>query len=145
MLKPGDVAPDFKIGNETLYQILAQRRVAVYFFPKAFTPGCTRESGDFREQFESLWNASCAVVGVSTDDQETNDRFRASLDLPFPLVGDPDGAIVRAYDVRWPLVGFAQRVTYLVGQDRRIELARRSELKAGAHADAVCRVVLPGR
>jgi thioredoxin-dependent peroxiredoxin len=143
MLKPGDVAPDFAVGTETLYQILSQRRAAVYFFPKAFTPGCTRESGDFREQFERLWAAGCAVVGVSTDDQATNDRFRASLNLPFPLVGDADGTLVRAYRVRWPLVGFAQRVTYLIGQDRRIELATHSELRSGKHAHAVCRAVLP--
>ena len=145
MLKPGDPAPDFPVGDETLYQILAQRKVAVYFFPKAFTPGCTRESGDFREQFDRLWAAGCGVVGVSTDDQETNDRFRASLNLPFPLVGDPDRRIVAAYDVRWPLIGYAQRVTYVVGQDRRIEMARHSELRAGRHAADVCRAVLPAK
>jgi thioredoxin-dependent peroxiredoxin len=143
MLKPGDLAPDFVAGTETLHQILVHRRAAVYFFPKAFTPGCTRESGDFRQHFERLWAAGCAVIGISTDDQETNDRFRESLNLPFPLVGDPDQKIVRAYDVRWPLVGFAQRVTYIVGQDRHIEMARHNELRAGRHAHAVCRAVVP--
>jgi peroxiredoxin Q/BCP len=143
MLKPGDLAPDFLVGAEALHQILAHRRAAVYFFPKAFTPGCTRESADFRRHFERLWAAGCAVVGVSTDDQDTNDRFRDSLNLPFPLVGDPEQTIVRAYDVRWPLVGFAQRVTYIVGTDRRIEMAQHHELRAGRHAHAVCRAVIP--
>jgi peroxiredoxin len=145
MLKPGDVAPDFAVGSETLYQILAQRRAAVYFFPKAFTTGCTRESGDFRDQFDRLQTHGCTVIGVSTDDQATNDRFRESLKLPFPVVGDPDGAIVRAYGVRWPIIGFAKRVTYVIGQDRRVEMVRHSELGASGHAPAVCRLVLDSR
>jgi peroxiredoxin len=143
MLKPGDAAPDFAVGTETLHQILAQRRAVVYFFPRAFTPGCTRESLQFRRDYERLWAAGCAVVGVSTDDQGTSDRFRQTLDLPFPLVGDADGAIVRAYQVRWPLIGFAQRVTYVIGPERTIEMARHDELRAGRHAKAVCRAVLP--
>jgi len=145
MLKPGETAPDFTAGAETLHQILAQRRAVVYFFPKAFTPGCTRESLQFRRDFERLWAAGYAVIGVSTDDQATSDRFRQELDLPFPLVGDPDGAIVKAYKVRWPLVGFAQRVTYVVEQDRSIAVARHDELRAAGHSAAVCRAVAPGR
>ena len=145
MLKPGETAPDFAVGTETLHQILAQRRAVVYFFPKAFTPGCTRESVQFRRDFERLWAAGCAVVGVSTDDQDTSDRFRQELDLPFPLVGDPDGAIVKAYKVRWPLIGFAQRVTYVIGQDKTITVARHDELRAGRHSVAVCKAIVPGR
>jgi thioredoxin-dependent peroxiredoxin len=145
MLKPGEPAPDFAVGAETLHQILAQRRAVVYFFPKAFTPGCTRESLSFRRDFERLWAAGCAVVGVSTDDQQTSDSFRLSLDLPFPLVGDPDGAIVKAYKVRWPLVGFAQRVTYVIERDKTIAVARHDELRAGRHSKAVCRAVVPER
>lgn len=145
MLRPGEKAPDFAVGTETLHQILVQRRAVVYFFPKAFTPGCTRESLQFRRDFQRLWAAGCAVVGVSTDDQATNDRFRQSLDLPFPLVGDPGGAIVKAYDVRWPLVGFAQRVTYVIEQDGTVTMARHDELRMGRHANAACRAVVPAR
>jgi peroxiredoxin Q/BCP len=78
------------------------------------------------------------VIGVSGDSQETNERFRKSLDLPFPLVGDPEGTILRAYRVRWPLVGLAQRVTYAIGQDGRILLAFHSELTPTAHAARAC-------
>lgn len=76
------------------------------------------------------------MVGVSADSQETNDRFRKSLDLPFPLVGDPEGRILRAYRVRWPLLGLAQRVTYAVGQNKRILLAFHSEVGIASHAAA---------
>lgn len=77
-------------------------------------------------------------MGISQDPQETNDRFRKSLGLPYPLVGDPEGAILRAYRVRWPVVGLAQRVTYLVGQNRKVRLAFHSEFKVDAHVLEAC-------
>ena len=73
------------------------------------------------------------MIGVSADKPETAASFRESLDLPYPLVGDPKGDILRAYKVRWPLVGLARRVSYLIGRDRRIESAYHSELHAKAH------------
>jgi peroxiredoxin Q/BCP len=142
MLAVGDVAPDFPIGSDTLYGLLARGRAIVYFFPRAFTPGCTRESIAFGSEFDRLAAAGCAVVGVSTDDQARSDAFRKSLSLPFPLVGDPDGAIARAYRVKWPLIGIARRVTYVVGPDRRIASARHQERRAEEHVAASCRVVL---
>lgn len=81
------------------------------------------------------------MVGVSGDSQQANDRFRDSLGLPFPLVGDPEGKILRAYRVRWPLVGLAQRVTYAVGRDARVMLAFHSELDMAAHAGKACDAV----
>jgi peroxiredoxin len=81
------------------------------------------------------------VIGVSADDQETSDRFRASLELPFPTVGDPSGAILRAYRVRWPLIGLARRVTYVVGRDRRIRAAYESQHKVDQHVAQACAVV----
>lgn len=66
--------------------------------------------------------------------QPTAERFRASLDLPFPLVGDPRGQITRAYGVRWPLVGLARRVSFLIGRDRKVLSALHSERDVEAHA-----------
>jgi peroxiredoxin Q/BCP len=142
MLDAGTVAPDFAVGNETLYGLLAKGRAIVYFFPKAFTPGCTRESIAFGTEFERLAGAGCAVVGVSTDEQAKSDAFRKSLSLPFPLVGDPDGTISRTYGVRWPLLGVARRVTYVIGQDRRVTHVHHSEWRAESHVGEACEVVL---
>jgi peroxiredoxin len=80
-------------------------------------------------------------VGVNADPQEANDRFRESLDLPFPLVGDPGGAILKAYKVRWPILGIAKRVTYVIGRDRKIKSAFRSERNMAAHAAQACAFV----
>jgi peroxiredoxin len=81
------------------------------------------------------------VVGVSRDRQETSDRFRKSLDLPYPLVGDADGRITKAYGVRWPVIGLARRITYVVGKDRKIQMVFRSERNPIAHAEEVCAFV----
>jgi len=80
-------------------------------------------------------------VGVSGDPQDLNDRFRQSLDLPYPLVGDPDGAILRAYKVRWPIVGTAQRVTYVVSPKGKIRVAFHSEFNFDAHVAKACEAV----
>ena len=58
--------------------------------------------------------------------------------MPFALVGDPTGAVLRAYGVRWPLLGKARRVTYRIGRDRRIEAVYRSEWRVRAHATRLC-------
>jgi peroxiredoxin Q/BCP len=138
MLKVGEVAPDFPIATTSLYKLLEERAAVVFFFPKAFTPGCTREATEFRTEFETLRKSRCDVVGVSRDPQATSDRFRESLGLPYPLVGDPEGTILRAYKVRWPVVGLAQRVTYVVGKDRSVRLAFHSEFDVKAHATEAC-------
>ncbi len=92
------------------------------------------EAGEFRRTFASFQKARAAVVGVTKGPQEKSDRFRESLDLPYPLVGDADGSIVKAYKVRWPLIGLARRTTYVIGRDRTIRLAYNDETNMTAHA-----------
>ena len=84
------------------------------------------------------------VVGISTDGAETLDRFRRERELPFALVSDAAGRIARAYGARWPILGLARRVTYLVGRDRRVRLAFRSERDFTAHPDRVLREATAG-
>jgi peroxiredoxin Q/BCP len=73
------------------------------------------------------------VIGVSADPQDESDRFRETLCLPFPLVGDSQGRVLRAYGVRWPLLGLARRVSFLIGRDRRIRMALHDELRVTEH------------
>jgi peroxiredoxin len=81
------------------------------------------------------------VVGVSSDEPQTAERFRESLDLPFPLVGDPKGRILEAWGVRVPLVGMARRVTFVVGRDGRIESRHESNFSPESHVAQACRFV----
>ena len=75
---------------------------------------------EFRKHCVELELAGATLVGVSTDDRDTQCRFATSLSAPFPLLGDNDKAISRAYDVLWPLIGLAHRVTYIVGPPRAV-------------------------
>jgi peroxiredoxin Q/BCP len=77
------------------------------------------------------------VIGVSRDTQEVSDHFRQSLDLPYPLLGDPDGLITLAYKVRWPLVGLTRRATFVIDARRTIRLAFQSEFDPDAHVTEV--------
>ena len=73
------------------------------------------------------------VVGVSADNEERSRKFAEELALTYPLVADPKGEILRAYGVRWPLVGWAQRATFVVGRDRKVRMAFHSERDVDAH------------
>lgn len=77
------------------------------------------------------------VVGISTDPQDVLDRFRAERKLPFALVADPTARIAGDYGARWPIIKVARRVTYLVGRDRKVHLAFRSERDVAVHAAKV--------
>jgi peroxiredoxin len=82
---------------------------------------------------------------VSPDPQDRSDAFRKTLDLPYPLVGDATGAIVKSYDVRRRFVGGAWRTTYVVGRDRRIQSAHWSELAPVGHATQACAIASAGK
>jgi peroxiredoxin Q/BCP len=145
MLKAGAIAPeiDALTSDGTRFQLSAQRGLCtvVYFFPKAFTPGCTAETKRFRDNFNELLLADVSLVGISTDDAPTQCRFAKELKTPFPLIGDANKSICRAYDVLWPILGVAQRVTYIVGRERRLLAAFRYELMVSQHGDEVMRFV----
>jgi len=145
MLKAGATAPeiDAVATDGSRFRLSKQGGLCtvVYFFPKAFTPGCTAETKHFRDNFNELLLAGVSVVGVSTDDAPTQCRFANELQTPFSLIGDPEKKICRAYDVLWPLLGVAQRITYVIGPDRRILAAFRYELLVSKHGDEVMRFV----
>ena len=133
MLAAGDVAPDFQVGDRTLYDVLKTHVVVLFFFPRVFTPTCTREASGFCRSYDALHADGVEIVGVSSDPQAKSESFRGELGLPYALVGDPKGAVLRAYGVRWPIVGIAKRGTFVIGRDRRVVRAFRSEFDADAH------------
>ena len=100
-LSPGDVARELELesadGERVSLADFAGRDVIVYFYPKAFTPGCTTQACDFRDNIASLRGAGFEVLGVSSDDRERLAEFAAAEYLPFPLLSDPDGAAAKAW------------------------------------------------
>ncbi len=109
----------------------------VYFFPKAFTPGCTRETRNFTLNHNELVLAGASLVGVSTDDGETQCEFARQLGAPFPLISDTGKRIGKAYDVLFPLIGITKRVTFVIGADRTVLAVFHDGLEVEPHRDGV--------
>jgi peroxiredoxin Q/BCP len=102
-LNPGEGAPEFKLpdqhGNPVSLAALRGGKVLVYFYPKADTPGCTRQACSIRDAREELRDLGLAVVGISPDDPAKQQKFDAKYGLAFPLLADPDHRVAEAYGV----------------------------------------------
>ncbi len=100
-LKPGDPAPDFTLpdagGTEVSLRDLRGRKVIVYFYPAASTPGCTKQACDFRDSLASLQSAGYAVLGISPDTPAKQARFRDEEGVNFPLLCDPSREVLKTY------------------------------------------------
>jgi peroxiredoxin Q/BCP len=142
----GDPAPSFSLaaddGSIVSLADFAGSRLVVYFYPKAFTPGCTTEACDFRDRYEGIAAAGTAVVGISPDDPATLARFREEHDLPFRLLSDPDHATAAAYGAWGIKKNYGKeyegliRSTYVIGPDGAVEQAWRN-VRAAGHAERV--------
>ena len=146
MLKPGDTAPeiDSLASDGTRFRLAEQSSklcTVVYFFPKAFTPGCTAETKRFRDNFPELVLAGASIVGISTDDHALQCSFAESLRAPFPMIGDADCTISTAYGVLWPVIARPKRVTFIVNALRTIEAVFQHEVQIAKHRDDVLRYV----
>ncbi|MFT3730781.1 MAG: peroxiredoxin [Hyphomicrobium sp.] len=129
-LKTGDKAPIFKAqaslgGKEftfSLAEALKKGPVVVYFYPKAFTSGCTQEAHDFAEAMGAFHALGASVIGVSNDDIETLRKFSTSeCRSKFPVAADKDQRIMTAYDaVMMGFMPYASRTSYVVTPDGRI-------------------------
>lgn len=118
MLKVGDKVPDFSVETTAGQAFtLSEHRgkiLVVYFFPKAFTPGCTRESKRFRDAYPDYKALDCEVLGVSVDDHATQCEFAESMRVTFPMAADKDKKLSRLFGVLWPILGIDRRVTFVV-------------------------------
>lgn len=143
MLAPGDRAPDFvrpdHLGNTLDTAALrGSGPLVVYFYPRDFTPGCTREACLFRDAFDELRGVSATVIGLSVDDDDSHRRFAERYRLPFALVSDPDRALARAFGILRPFgVLGARRVTFVIDRAGIVRAALHSELSMSAHLDGV--------
>ena len=141
MISAGDQAPDFAgtlaNGHQLrLRDLIGRRHVILYFFPKDFTPGCTREACSFRDRRAEVAQLDAEVVGVSFDTPEKHAQFAAAHQLPYPLVSDRDARIAAAYGVS-RLGGWlpTKRVTFVIRRDGIVQHVISSELNIDRHID----------
>lgn len=141
-LSPGDVAPAFTLdddhGRAVSLSDYSGQQVILYAYPAAMTPGCTTQACDFRDSLTTLTAAGYVVLGISPDSVESLAEFRQRDHLTFPLLSDPDRAVLSAYGaygekkLYGKVVVGVIRSTFIIDADGRIEQARYN-VKATGH------------
>lgn len=145
-LSIGDPAPDFTLpdgkGNLVRLADLRGKRVVLYFYPRDNTPGCTKEACGFRDNYSAFEEQGIVILGVSTDNAKSHEKFATKFQLPFPLLTDEEGQVATTYD-SYGLKKFMgkeymgiSRTTIVIGPDGRIEKMYK-KVKPEFHAEEV--------
>lgn len=123
--KVGDTAPDFTVQDVdakpvVLSELVKKGPVVVAFFPKAFTGGCTKQLKGYQAKLTEFEKANAQIIVISTDDLETQKKFRDSLNAKYRFVADPEGTLVRLFDAKMPAINVAKRYAFVIGKDRKV-------------------------
>jgi thioredoxin-dependent peroxiredoxin len=146
MVKQGEMAPEFEVdaddGSRVRLSSLRGRKVVLFFYPKADTPGCTTEACEFRDVAPALEQEGAAVLGISPDPVKKVRKFREKYALPYRLLADEDHAVAEAYGV-WKEKSMygrkymgAERTTFLIDEEGRVERVF-EQVKPKGHASEV--------
>jgi thioredoxin-dependent peroxiredoxin len=146
MLKEGDKAPDIQLASDTGEPFhlsgLKGKKVVLYFYPKADTPGCTVEACEFRDQSKKFTKKDAVIVGISPDAAKSQAKFKGKYDLPFTLLCDVDKEAAQAYGVYkeknmyGKKVMGIERTTFVIAEDGKIAKIF-PKVKAQGHAEQV--------
>jgi peroxiredoxin Q/BCP len=143
----GSKAPDFELPCETgatirLSDVLEERAVVLFFYPKDFTPGCTAESCAFRDRYERFQEAGAEVLGISRDGVESHRDFVAAHGLSFHVLADSDGQVHHLFRIRdtIPLL-LRGRETFVIDRDGIIRHHFSSQIRATKHVDEALQAV----
>lgn len=126
-LQAGDTVPNFTVndeaGNSVSLSDYKGKKLIVFFYPKANTPGCTAEACNLRDHYKELQDAGYALLGVSADSEKKQSNFKEKFDFPFPLLADENKEVINAFGV-WGLKKFMgkeydgiHRKTFLVDEN----------------------------
>lgn len=139
-MKVGDLVPDFEATLDDgrtvrLSELLEDGPIVLFFYPKAFTPGCTAQSCHFRDLGAEFAELGGQRFGVSRDSVETQHRFREEHEFDYPLISDADGSIARIFGASRFLPMWSKRITFVINTDRRVFGVIASEVNMAKHAD----------
>ncbi len=142
-LKVGDRVPDFTTtdqdGNVVKWEDFRGKKVVVFFYPKANTPGCTLEACNLRDHYKELQNAGYEILGVSADSEKRQSNFRNKFNFQFPLLADTDKSIIEVFGVWGPKKFMGRtfdgihRITFIMDKDGVVERVI-DKVKTKAHA-----------
>jgi thioredoxin-dependent peroxiredoxin len=145
-VKVGDKVPDFELRRQDggifrLYDLLEEKNVVLYFYPKDRTPGCTKQACEFRDQYEVFKEYGAEVVGVSSDSIDSHKRFERIYHLPFILLSDKGGQIRSLYGVPRKLGVLPGRVTYIIDKKGIVKYIFNSMSKPLEHVSTAIEVL----
>ena len=142
-LKKGDKVPNFsgndQDGNIHTLKDYKGKKLVVFFYPKADTPGCTAEACDLRDNYERFQANNYALLGVSADSAKAQGKFKNKFDFPFPLLADEDKSVIEAFGVWGPKKFMGReydgihRTTFIIDENGIIDEVI-SDVKTKAHA-----------
>jgi len=136
-LKVGDPAPEFstKTHDGASFELASRKGkwTVLYFYPKAGTPGCTKQACAFRDNIEKIRKLDAEVYGISTDSIEAQSKFHTAQHLNFTLLADPDLKIVSLYGAKMPILSLSKRWTFIIDPTLKI---RRIDRDVDPVADA---------
>ncbi|MBK9224776.1 MAG: thioredoxin-dependent thiol peroxidase [Flavobacterium sp.] len=142
-LKKGDKAPNFSAkdqdGNTHTLADYKGKKLVVFFYPKANTPGCTAEACDLRDNYDRFQANNYALLGVSADNAKAQSSFKNKFEFPFPLLADEDKSVIQAFGVWGPKKFMGKeydginRTTFVIDENGSIEEVI-SDVKTKAHA-----------
>ena len=125
MLQPGADAPEFLVNDHNGHKINSKdflgKKIVLWFYPKADTPGCTMEGQGFRDDFKKFQQKDIQIFGVSLDNENDNKAFAEKFSFPYPLLCDVDREIALSYQaVSSKEDQYAARISYVIGEDGKI-------------------------
>ncbi|MGK3203506.1 peroxiredoxin [Amycolatopsis pretoriensis] len=143
----GDLAPDFTLPDDqgaerTLSDFLATGPVVLFFYPAAMTGGCTAESCHFRDLAAEFAEVGAHRIGISPDGVTKQRQFSEANGFDYPLLSDVEGEVAKQFGVWRKLLPLhAKRVTFVIGEDRKVLEKIKSELNFTVHADQALKVL----
>ena len=145
-LTVGMQAPDFTLPSTTgkrftLSQHMKGKACILYFYPKDFTPGCTKEACGFRDAFSFFRNMDIDILGISADTVSSHQKFKEKYDLPFELLADVNRKVAKSYQAILPLIGTVRRITYLLGKDHKIAAVYENLFGAEKHVQEMVETI----
>jgi peroxiredoxin Q/BCP len=145
-VKVGEPAPDFTLQDQegrfvSLSEFEQKKHVVLFFYPKDFSPGCTKQVCSFRDSYEDFTDQEAVVIGVSSDSIASHKQFLDQHQLPFTLLSDPKGKVRSLYGATKGFGLLPGRYTFLIDTNRLIRHIFTSEINMQKHIDEALRVL----
>jgi len=146
-LKSGDQIPHFQLKDQNKVlvdskQLIGDKALVLFFYPKDDTPGCTAEACAFRDQFEVFVEAGAQVVGISADSPDSHKAFALKHKLPYTLLSDDNNQLRKQFGVPKSMLGLLPgRVTYIMDKDGIIRHTFNSQFNVNKHVEEALKVI----